>query len=264
MCPVVLYVRGRLARRASRTHTTHGAVLEIPSQANINERTREAITLCRLFEVSQQVRERARGARWLSGAHRCELRDRGRTSLHLESPSPRVPVGIHAEGQSRWGGRHGRAATARCASRRGTGGDLRAATTPAPDRHCSREDRCCPPRVDRCPADLPRYVAAPLAQRGPSALWPDIMWTVKVDARTVTKVLSEDELDGYRAEIDNSRHLGELVDELHTATVPAVKGRSRPPALTRFHSDVPWSAAPLVSAGDVGARWRLQRRERRC
>lgn len=70
---------------------------------------------------------------------------------------------------------------------------------------------------------------------------PYIVWTRKVNARTVTKVLSEDELDGYRAWLDNSRRLRELVDELHKLTLHVVEGqqrRSSPPARTRSRSDV--------------------------
>ncbi len=65
---------------------------------------------------------------------------------------------------------------------------------------------------------------------------PYIVWTRKVNARTVTKVLSEDELADYRAWLDNSRRLRELVDELHKLTLQVVEeqqGRSRRPARTR-------------------------------
>ena len=67
-----------------------------------------------------------------------------------------------------------------------------------------------------------------------------------MNARTVTKVLSEDELGDYRAWLDNSRRLRELVDELrelvdelHKLTLQVVEeqqGRSRGPAQTRSRS----------------------------
>jgi hypothetical protein len=92
-----------------------------------------------------------------------------------------------------------------------------------------RRTRCGKPQC-RCHSD-------DAARHGPY-----IVWTRKVNARTVTKVLSEDELEGYRAWLDNSRRLRELVDELHKLTLHVVEGRqrrSRPPARTRSHSDVP-------------------------
>ncbi|MDA8399371.1 MAG: hypothetical protein M0008_04880, partial [Actinomycetota bacterium] len=61
------------------------------------------------------------------------------------------------------------------------------------------------------------------------------------NARTVTKVLSQDELDDYRAWLDNSRRLRKLVDDLHKLTLQVVEerqARSSRPARTRSHSDV--------------------------
>jgi hypothetical protein len=92
-----------------------------------------------------------------------------------------------------------------------------------------RRTRCGKPQC-RCHSD-------DAARHGPY-----IVWTRKVNARTVTQVLSEDELDGYRAWLDNSRRLRELVDELHKLTLHVVEGRQRrssPPARARSHSDVP-------------------------
>jgi hypothetical protein len=71
---------------------------------------------------------------------------------------------------------------------------------------------------------------------------PYIVWTRKVNARTVTKVLSEDELKDYRVWLDNSRRLRELVDELHKLTLQIVEerqGRSHRPARTRSQSELP-------------------------
>ena len=52
---------------------------------------------------------------------------------------------------------------------------------------------------------------------------PYIVWTRKVNARTVTKVLSEEELASYRGWLDNARRLRELVDELHKLTLQIVE-----------------------------------------
>jgi hypothetical protein len=59
---------------------------------------------------------------------------------------------------------------------------------------------------------------------------PYIVWTRKVNARTVTKVLTEDELREYRDWLDNSRRLRELVDELHQLTLHVVEQRREGPA----------------------------------
>ncbi|MHB8290555.1 MAG: DUF6788 family protein [Acidimicrobiales bacterium] len=70
---------------------------------------------------------------------------------------------------------------------------------------------------------------------------PYIVWTRKVNARTVTKVLSQDELDDYRAWLDNSRRLRKLVDDIHKLTLQVVEerqARSSRPARTRSHPEV--------------------------
>ena len=89
-----------------------------------------------------------------------------------------------------------------------------------------RHTRCGKPQC-RCHSD-------DAARHGPY-----IVWTRKVNARTVTKVMSEDEPGDYRAWLDNSRRLRALVDELHKLTLQVVEeqqGRSRGPARTRSRS----------------------------
>jgi hypothetical protein len=49
------------------------------------------------------------------------------------------------------------------------------------------------------------------------------VWTRKVNARTVTKVLTDDELKDYRPLLDSSRRLRALVDELHQLTLQIVE-----------------------------------------
>lgn len=59
---------------------------------------------------------------------------------------------------------------------------------------------------------------------------PYIVWTRKVNARTVTKVLTEEELQEYRTWLDNERRLRELVDEIHQLTLQVVEGRPARPS----------------------------------
>ena len=49
------------------------------------------------------------------------------------------------------------------------------------------------------------------------------MWTRKVIARTVTKVVSEGELASYRGWLDNARRLRKLVDEFQKLTLHVVE-----------------------------------------
>lgn len=59
---------------------------------------------------------------------------------------------------------------------------------------------------------------------------PYIVWTRKVSARTVTKVLSEDQLRDYQPWLDNARKLRALVAQLQELTLEIVEAdhRSRP------------------------------------
>ncbi len=100
-----------------------------------------------------------------------------------------------------------------------------------------RRTRCGKPQC-RCHSD-------DAARHGPY-----IVWTRKVNARTVTKVLSEDELEHYRAWLDNSRRLRDLVDELHKLTLQVVEEqqeRSSQSPRTRSQPDVSQPAAPRLS-----------------
>ena len=56
---------------------------------------------------------------------------------------------------------------------------------------------------------------------------PYIVWTRKVDGRTVTRVLDEEQLALYQPLMDNSRRIRELVAELHELTHQAVEADSR-------------------------------------
>lgn len=104
-----------------------------------------------------------------------------------------------------------------------------------------RRTRCDKPQC-RCHSD-------DAARHGPY-----IVWTRKVNARTVTKVLNEDELEHYRAWLDNSRRLRDLIDELHKLTLQVVEEQqvrsSRPPH-TRSKPDVSGPPAPRLSRSDA-------------
>jgi len=61
----------------------------------------------------------------------------------------------------------------------------------------------------------------------PSLHGPYIVWTRKVDQKTVTRVLSPDQLEDYRPLLDNARRLRQLVTELHSLTLDLVEGDDR-------------------------------------
>jgi len=61
----------------------------------------------------------------------------------------------------------------------------------------------------------------------PSLHGPYIVWTRKVDQKTVTRVLSPDQLEDYRPLLDNARRLRELVTELQSLTLDVVEGDDR-------------------------------------
>lgn len=57
----------------------------------------------------------------------------------------------------------------------------------------------------------------------PALHGPYIQWTRTVDGKTVTKLLSEDQLVRYQPWFDNARRLKELIAMLHIASVHAVE-----------------------------------------
>jgi hypothetical protein len=63
----------------------------------------------------------------------------------------------------------------------------------------------------RCKADRPQL-------HGPYA-----SWTRKINGKTVTRLLSDDELAEYRPLFDNARHLRDLVNELQELTLELVE-----------------------------------------
>jgi hypothetical protein len=76
-------------------------------------------------------------------------------------------------------------------------------------------------RSTRCGKVNCRCKAEPAHLHGPY-----IVWTRKVDAKTVTRVLSPEQLDDYRPMLENAKRLRELVTELQNLTL---QGRHRSP-----------------------------------
>ncbi len=52
---------------------------------------------------------------------------------------------------------------------------------------------------------------------------PYLQWTRKVNGKTVTRMLTPQQLDTYRDWLDNARRLRELTTELETLTIHAVE-----------------------------------------
>jgi len=67
----------------------------------------------------------------------------------------------------------------------------------------------------RCKADLPQLHG------------PYIVWARKVDAKTVTRVLSPDQFEDYRPLFDNAKRLRELVTDLQSLTLDVVGSDDR-------------------------------------
>ncbi len=65
----------------------------------------------------------------------------------------------------------------------------------------------CGKRNCRCKADPPQLHG------------PYIVWTRKVEGKTVTRVLSPEQLEDYRPLLDNAKRLRELVTELQDLTL---------------------------------------------
>lgn len=64
----------------------------------------------------------------------------------------------------------------------------------------------------------------PDAQHGPY-----IQWTRSVGGRTITRLLTQEQLDRYRPWFDNARRLKDLVAKLEIASVQAFESAERPP-----------------------------------
>jgi len=63
----------------------------------------------------------------------------------------------------------------------------------------------------------------------PALHGPYIQWTRTVDGKTVSRLLSEDELARYQSWFDNARRLKDLLAKLEIASVHALEAERRPP-----------------------------------
>jgi len=73
-------------------------------------------------------------------------------------------------------------------------------------------------RMMRCGNHRCRCRADPPQLHGPY-----LQWTRKIDGKTVTKILSAEQLNRYQPWLDNAQRLRQLVTELEALTVRAVE-----------------------------------------
>lgn len=73
-------------------------------------------------------------------------------------------------------------------------------------------------RMMRCGNHRCRCRANPPQLHGPY-----LQWTRKIDGKTVTRMLSPDQLDRYQSWLDNAQRLRELVHELEALTIRTVE-----------------------------------------
>ena len=96
-------------------------------------------------------------------------------------------------------------------------------TTPSQDQ---RRDRNPGPAATRQPgpaADPLRQHWLPLPRRPPQLHGPYLIWTRKVDNKTVTRTLDTTQADALRPLMENSRRLRELTTELATLALQQVR-----------------------------------------
>ena len=78
-------------------------------------------------------------------------------------------------------------------------------------------------RHTRCGKDGCRCMADPPILHGP--YW---SWTRKIDRKTVTRYLSDEEAREYKAWFDNAKRLRGLLDQLEALGLRAIEGGARP------------------------------------
>jgi hypothetical protein len=93
-------------------------------------------------------------------------------------------------------------------------------------------------RAYRCGKQNCRCRGEPPQLHGPYAFW-----TRKVNAKTVTRMLSEEEVADYRPLFDNARKLRALVSELHELSLELVE-----------QADVPSRSKPAKTSKATDAR----------
>lgn len=65
----------------------------------------------------------------------------------------------------------------------------------------------------------------------PALHGPYIQWTRSVEGRTITRILSQEQLERYRTWFDNARRIKDLIAKLETASIQAfesTEGKPRP------------------------------------
>jgi hypothetical protein len=107
-------------------------------------------------------------------------------------------------------------------------------TTPQPDPATRRAQQ----RIARALADIDYALPGSVAQRmmrcgsprctrcrndPPVLHGPYLQWSRKVDGKTVSKLLTPDQLARYQPWLDNARRLHELVSELESLTIQTVE-----------------------------------------
>jgi hypothetical protein len=105
------------------------------------------------------------------------------------------------------------------ATRRGLAAELGQIDGTLPGSVIRRHMRCGKPRC-ACKANPP-------ALHGPY-----IQWTRTVDGKTVTRLLTQDELARYQPWFDNSRRLKDLIAKLEIASVHALETERHHPPTT--------------------------------
>ena len=58
-------------------------------------------------------------------------------------------------------------------------------------------------------------------------------WTRKIESKTVTRYLSDDEITDYRAFFDNAKQLRSLIAQLEALSLSVIEDRARPKQPTR-------------------------------
>ncbi len=105
--------------------------------------------------------------------------------------------------------------------------------TPTPDRATRRAQQRLARQLAQIDYALPGSIVTRMMRCGtpgcrckhdpPQLHGPYLQWTRKVDGKTVTRLLTPEQLARYQPWLDNARRLRELVAELETLTVQAVQ-----------------------------------------
>lgn len=106
-------------------------------------------------------------------------------------------------------------------------------STPRPDRADARARQRIAAQLAEVDYALPGSVVTRMMRCGnhrcrcranpPRLHGPYLQWTRKIDGKTVTRILSSEQLDRYQAWLDNAQRLRELVHELETLTTRTVE-----------------------------------------